>query len=110
MANFGGCIVGGTWCLVVPLSFAITLFLPAALTLAIAENRLGVGFEFRRIWDYIRANLGNYLLAIVVYFVARFAAGFGVVLLCVGVIFTEFIALMITAFAMAQVYRLAVQR
>ena len=110
MANFGGCIVGGMWCLIVPLSFAITLFLPAALTLAIAENRLGVGFEFRRIWEYIRANLGNYLLAIVVYLVARFAAGFGVALLCIGVIFTEFIALMITAYAMAQVYRLAVRR
>ena len=110
LANLGGCLIGGVWCLIVPLSFAMTLFLPAALTLAIVENRLGVGFEFRRIWNFIRANIANYLLAIVVYLVARFAAGFGIALLCIGVIFTEFWALMVTAYAMAQVYRLSVTR
>lgn len=110
LANLGGCLIGGVWCLIVPLSFAITLFLPAALLLATVENRVSAGFEFRRIWAFIKANVANYLLAIVVYLVARFAAGFGIALLCIGVIFTEFWALMVTAYAMAQVYRLAERR
>jgi hypothetical protein len=110
LANVGGCLIGSVWCLVVPLSFAVTLFLPAALLLAIMENRIGAGFEFKRIWVFIKANVANYLLAIVVYLVARFAAGFGIALLCIGVLFTEFWALMVTAYAMAQVYRLAATR
>ena len=53
---------------------------------------------------------GNYLLAFIVYLIARTLAGFGVMLLCIGVVFTGFWAFLITAHAFAQVYRLATQK
>ena len=71
------------------------------------EQRFGAAFEFARIWEFIRANVGNYLLAVVVYFIARFLGGFGIALLCVGVIFTGFWSFLITTHAFAQVYRLS---
>lgn len=108
MNAFGSGLAGCMACLIVPLSLAITFFMPASLLFAIVEQRFGAAFEFGRIWPFIKANIGNYLLAIVVYLIARMLGGFGIVLLCVGVVFTAFWAFLITAHAFAQVYRLAV--
>ncbi len=107
LRNVGGCVLGSIWCLVVPLSLAITFFLPAALLMVVITRRMGAAFEFGAIWAFIRANIGNYLLAVVIYLVARFLAGFGFILLCIGVIFTEFWAMAVTTYAFAQVYRAA---
>lgn len=104
-------IVGGCFsCLLVPLSLLMILFMPASLLFAAVEQRFNAAFEFGRIWPFIRENIGNYLLAVVVYLIARFLGGFGVLLLCVGVIFTGFWSILITTHAFAQVYRLASKR
>ncbi|MBV9494970.1 MAG: DUF4013 domain-containing protein [Acidobacteria bacterium] len=95
------------WCLMVPISLALSLWLPGALLFAVVERRFGAAFEFSRIWGFIRANLGNYLLAYVVYLVARTVAGFGFILCCIGVLFTGFLAMVVTTAAFAQTYRLA---
>ena len=105
--NLGGCAAGTMWCLMFPLSLAVTFFMPASLMFAITEQRFGAAFELGRIWTFIKANIGDYLLAIVIYFVARFVAGFGIILLCIGVVFTGFWSLTITTYAFAQVYRRA---
>lgn len=106
MRNVGGCAMGTLWCLLVPLSFAVMFFLPGAMLMAITDRRFGAAFEFGRIWAFIKTNIGNYLLAIVIYFVARFVAGFGIILLCIGVIFTEFWAMVAYTYAFAEAYRL----
>lgn len=100
----GGCVVGAVWCLMVPLSLAVTFFLPASLLMAVVEQRFGAAFEFDRIWPFIKKNIGDYLLAVVIYFVARFAGGFGIILLCIGVVFTAFWAMCVTTYAFAQVW------
>jgi hypothetical protein len=106
----GSGISGCVSCLFVPLSLAVMVFMPASLLFAIVEQRFSAAFEYARIWAFIRANIGNYLLAVVVYLIARFIGGFGVILLCIGVIFTGFWSMLITAHAFAQVYRLALKR
>jgi hypothetical protein len=108
-ADLGGGLAGCMACLIVPLALAVTFFMPASLLFAAVEQRFGAAFEFRRIWPFIKANIGNYLLAVVVYLIARTVAGFGIILLCVGVFFTAFWALLVTTQAFAQVYRLAVK-
>lgn len=103
--HIGGCAIGAMWCLIFPLGLAVTFFLPAAMLMAVVERRFGAAFEIGRIWQFVKANIGDYLLAIVIYFVARFVGGLGFILLCIGVIFTEFWALLITTHAFAHVYR-----
>lgn len=103
----GSGIAGCVWCLMVPLSLAVILFMPASLLFTAVEQRFGAAFEFARIWAFIKNNIGNYLLAIVVYFVARFLGGFGIFLFCIGVIFTAFWGLLIMTHGFAQVYRIA---
>lgn len=103
----GSGIAGCLACLMVPLSLAMIVFMPASLMFAVAEQRFGAAFEFARIWAFIKDNIGNYLLAVVVYLIARFLAGFGIALFCIGVIFTGFWSFLITAHGFAQVWRLA---
>ena len=105
----GSGIAGCLSCLMVPFALAMILFAPASLLFAVAEERFGAAFEFGRIWAFIKANVGNYLLAVCVYLIARFLAGFGIALLCIGVIFTGFWSFLITAHGFAQVWRLSKQ-
>lgn len=105
-SGMAGCLS----CLMVPISLAMMFFVPGSLLFAVVEQRFGAAFEFGRIWVFIRENVGNYLLAVVIYFIARFLGGFGVALLCIGVIFTGFWAFLITAHGFAQTYRLATVR
>jgi hypothetical protein len=100
-------ITGVLSCLMVPVGLAITVFLPASFLFVVVERRFGAAFELGRIWTFIRNNLANYLLAVVVYLVARFLGGFGVALCCIGVVFTGFWSFLITGYAFAQTYRLA---
>jgi Protein of unknown function (DUF4013) len=105
-AGFMGCIT----LLFIPLMFAVIVFMPASMLFAIAEERFGAAFEFRRIWQFIRENLGNYLLAVVIYIISGFIGELGFLLLCIGVIFTGFWSMLITFHAFAQVYRYAPRR
>jgi hypothetical protein len=102
-----GGMAGCVWCLMVPLSLFVMIFLPASLLFAVVEQRFGAAFEFARIWPFIKNNIGNYLLAVVVYLIARFIGGFGIVLFCIGVVFTAFWGLLATTHGFAQVYRIA---
>ena len=95
------------WCVMFPISLALAVWMPAALLAVVVTGDFAAAFQFKNIWNFIRANIGNYLLAFVVWLVARFAAGFGILLLCVGVVFTAFWALCVAAYAFAQAYRLA---
>ncbi len=103
MGSVAGCVA----CLFVPLLLLTVFFLPAAVMFAVVEQRFGAAFEFARIWAFVRSNIGNYLLAVVIHIIAQHLGSFGVVLLCVGVIFTGFWSFLITAHGFAQVYRLA---
>lgn len=107
--TMGGLMAGCMTCVFVPLTFAVMFFMPASLLFAAVERRFGAAFEFRRIWPFIKQNIGNYVLAIVVYLIARMIGSVGIALLCIGVIFTGFWSFLITAHGFAQVYRLATQ-
>ena len=100
-SGFAGCMA----CLLVPISLGITFWIPGALLRVVSEERFSAAFEFGAIWQFIRENVGNYLLAIAVYIVARFLGGFGILLFCIGVIFTGFWSMLITTHAFAQVWR-----
>jgi hypothetical protein len=110
IAALGSGMAGCISCLIVPIVLVVSFFMPGCLLFAAVEQRFGAAFEFARIWAFIKLNIGNYLLAFIVYLIARTLAGFGVMLLCIGVIFTGFWAFLITSHAFAQVYRLATQK
>jgi hypothetical protein len=95
------------WCLFVPISLLMSFWMPAALLFAVVEDRVGAAFEFGRIYNYIRNNFVNYLLAFLVFLVARFAVPLGAIAFCIGIVFTAFWALVTGTYAFAQAYRLS---
>jgi len=102
-----GMMVSCVWCLIFPLSLAMSIWLPAALLFVVIEDRIGAAFEFSRIFNYIRNNFVNYLLAFLVAMVARFAVPFGVILFCIGIVFTAFWAMVVATYGFAQAYKLS---
>ena len=110
VAFLGSSLAGCLSCLIVPIALAVMFFMPGSLLFATVEQRFGAAFEVGRIWSFIKMNIGNYLLAFCVYLIARTVGGFGIMLLCIGVIFTAFWAFLISAHAFGQVYRLATRK
>lgn len=100
-------VFGFAMCLFYGLILVIAVLLPAALTLAVMRRDFGSGFAFGEIFAYIKANAANYVLSILVYLVAGFLAQFGVILLCIGVIFTSFWSQLVSTHAFAETYRLS---
>lgn len=107
MRNIGGGMAACVWCLIFPLSLALAIWIPGALMFAVVEQRFGAAFEFGQIAAFIKANVGNYLLAFVVWLVVRMIVPFGFILLCVGVFFTSFWSVVVAGYAFAQAWRLA---
>jgi hypothetical protein len=107
LQNLGGGMASCVWCLIVPISLAMGIWLPAAMLFAVVEQRFGAAFEFAQIAVFIRANAGNYLLAFVVWLVVRMVVPFGLILLCVGIVFTMFWSFLVAAHAFGQTWRLA---
>jgi hypothetical protein len=105
----GAGIVTCASCVVSMLSFVITLILPAAMLRVIATRRFGAAFELREVWVFITRNIGNYLLPLVTELVAYILSFAGLALLCVGVIFTFFWAVLVAGYAFATVWRAAPQ-
>lgn len=106
LGDFTTGVAGCMTCILTPLGLLLALWLPGALLMTAVTGQFSAGFDFGRIWRFIRANLGNYLLAFVVWMIARMAAGIvGIILLCIGLLFTTFWSLAVGAYAFAQVYR-----
>lgn len=84
---------------------ALTVYVPAALLRFVVYDRVAAAFEPREVIGIIRRNLGNYLLALVLYLVANFASQLGVVLCCVGVFPLAFWSVCILAWGLGEVAR-----
>lgn len=95
---------------VIPLGLLASLLIPAALVRGMAENRPFAGLEISQVMGFIRGNLTNYLIAIMIYILSSFLSQLGVILLCVGVFFTAFWAQVVSTAAFADAYRLSVRK
>jgi hypothetical protein len=82
------------------------VYLPAAIAGASLRGAVREGFEWRAIVEFIKANLGNYLLSLVVYLAASLLAQFGVILCCVGIFPAMFWSYVVFANALGQTIRL----
>jgi hypothetical protein len=96
--------------ILVPVGFAVSVWVPAALLHAAVRRDFKAAFEFRVIGLFLRNNALNYVLAYLDWIVARMAAPLGLALCCVGVFVTSFWSMAVAAHAFGQVYRLSEKR
>jgi hypothetical protein len=88
------------------MSFALWVWLPAAFLRVALAGRFGAAFEFGEILAFIKRHLVNYLLTLAAMLVAGFLAQFGIILCCIGVFATGFLANCILAFNLGELARL----
>jgi hypothetical protein len=62
-----------TLCLVIPVSIASALFIPAAEMHVIEKNEFSAGFRIREWWAIFRANIGGFIAAFAVYYLVSMA-------------------------------------
>ena len=91
----------GSWIL----ALVIAMFLPAALTMAVMKQKFSAGFDLMAILGYIRANAGNYVVAMGVLLFANFVTQYGTIFVFVGVFFAAFWAQLAMTHAFAQTWR-----
>ncbi len=83
---------------------ALTLYAPLT-RFAMSQNQLSIFWDFRGNLDFIQKNLSNYIIALLIAWVASFVAGFGVILCVVGVLFTSFWATLVASNVFGQLWR-----
>jgi len=88
-------------------SLALAVYLPAALARSALRGTVADGFAWREVLGFIQANLGNYLLTLVIYLLASFLSQLGMVLCCVGIFPAAFWGYMVLAAALGQTVRLS---
>lgn len=87
-------------------SIALVLFLPVATMRYAVSNELPQAFKFKEIWAFIKDNIANLLIVILLSYLASIIGGFGFVALFIGAAFTYFYALLVTGNLYGQLYRI----
>jgi len=103
----GGLGLVGLCGLAMVVYLVVTIFLPAALARSSLRGTVADGFAWREILGFITANLGNYLITLVIYLLASFLAQLGFLLCCVGIFPAAFWGYMVLAVALGQTVRLS---
>ena len=90
MASAVGLISACFWCVMVLWGLVIAAVSPAIMVRYTEIGEFMAGFRFSEIIAVISSNVGNYIIVIILIWVASLIASFGVILCVVGVIFTQF--------------------
>ncbi len=84
-------------------------YLPAGLLTAVSDGEMASAFDFDRVTETVGRAFGPYALAFLLAFGAEIFAQLGLILCCVGIFLTRFIAHCVTVHAFASAYREGVQ-
>jgi len=96
------------YCLVGFYGLVLAILSPAILVNYAVTGELGSAFRFGEIFGLITGNLGNYIVALILAWVASVIAGFGVIACGVGVLFTSFWGYLVMAYLFGQLQRASV--
>ncbi len=105
LSSLAGLCVGCSNCLIWIYALFLNLWLPAVATFYAVYGEFGAMFRFGELFNYIIGNIGNYLIAFVLYLVASFIASLGIILCVIGVAFTSFWAYLVAAHLYGQVWK-----
>jgi hypothetical protein len=98
-----GLCTAGIWCLNSIYGLAVALWLPGAIVRYARTDEFGAFFRFGEIWAFITKDLGGYIVAILISWLASLIASIVGGILCgIGVLFTSFWAILVFAHLFGQ--------
>ena len=92
-------------CLQIIVSLAANAVLPAAIIRYAEFGSLSAAFQFGEIFNFIKDNIGDYIIVVLVAWVAGLIGGLGIILCVIGVFFTFFWSTLVTANLYGQLAR-----
>jgi hypothetical protein len=98
------------YCVQTLVSILTNAIVPAAWIRYAQFGTFGSAFQFGEVFGFITANLGDYIIAILLSWVAGFIATFGIILCLVGVVFTFFWSFLVSSHLYGQLARKAQMR
>ena len=104
IGSLGGLCFGGFAFLY---GILITLALPPALGRYLETGDLAAAFRFGEVFALMRDNIGAWIIALVVAWLAGLVASLGIILCVVGILFTAFWANLVMMYLWGDVYRQA---
>ncbi len=104
---FGLPVLLAGWLVVVVLSFAILVYVPAAFVRFIRTNRLGAAFDVMENVAFIRDHSTAYLMALLAILLAGFIAQFGFIVFCIGIFPAFFWSACVMGYVIGELARLA---
>ena len=104
IASIGGICYGGFAFLY---AILMALALPPAIGRYLDTGELGAAFRFGDVFALVRDNIGGWIIALVLAWLAGLIASFGVILCFVGVLFTAFWANLVMMHLWGGAYRQA---
>jgi hypothetical protein len=96
------------YCILGLYGLVLAILSPAILVKYAVTGELGSAFHFGELFRLITGNLGNYIIAILLTWVAGLIAGFGIIACGVGVLFTGFWSYLVMAHLYGQLHRASV--
>ena len=104
VGSLGGVCFGGFALLY---GILLTLALPPAIGRYLETGELGAAFRLGEVFALVRDNIGAWIIALVLSWLAGLIASLGIILCFVGVLFTAFWANLVMMYLWGDVYRQA---
>jgi hypothetical protein len=102
-SSVAGVCLGCGGCLAALLGLVAAVMVPAATVKYAQSGEFVSFFRFGEIWALLKDHSGDYIIAILLSMVAGFIAGFGVLACVVGLAFTTFWSLLVSAHLFGQI-------
>ena len=102
-----GVVVMCSYCLVFVIMLLVNIVMPAAIIRYAQYDTFASAFQFGELMTFIKTNIGDYIIVILLSIVAGMVANFGFILCCIGLFFTAFWAALVNANLFGQLARKA---
>lgn len=103
-----GLLLFPLYCILGLYGLVLSILSPAIIIKYAVTGEVGSAFRFGELFGLITGNLGNYIVALILAWVASIIASFGIIACGVGVLFTTFWGYLVMAHLGGQLHRASV--
>jgi hypothetical protein len=93
-------VMFGSICILIPVSFVLAFITPAAEMYMVEKGEFSAGFRIREWWTILRANIGGFVAAVVIFYIATMVMSFAIQIIGATLIFACLLPFLFPAITM----------